>query len=131
MIAQMNIDCNRQIICLLWDDMRNSISLSLSLIIFLLFCFSGSYCEPIFGSDANSIASVVAADNLMHGPQHEEGDCHPESHTCHFGHACHCASDVPRKTVFIILSLSLLILDGRNLIYESPTIDGLVRPPIT
>ena len=110
--------------------MGNSFSLFITLMIFLLCCLSGSHCKPSFNSDTRGIVSIVAADSLMHGVQ-QEGDDSQGAHVCHFGHTCHCSFDVPKETVFKISSFSFLSLDGKNLFYENPTIDGLVRPPIS
>ena len=70
-----------------------------------------------------------AADNPV-GETQQEGDDSQGSHACHFGHACHCAFDVPKEAIFAISLSDLINLGGSNLFYENPTIDGLVRPPI-
>jgi len=70
-----------------------------------------------------------AAGNPVNETQQNSDDSQG-SHTCHFGHSCHCAFDMPKETIFAISLLDLLNLGGSNLFYENPTIDGLVRPPI-
>lgn len=110
--------------------MRTSISLFLALIIFSLCCLAGVHCKPSFNNDARGgISKALATDNPV-GENQQDGDDSQGSHICHFGHACHCAFDVPKETIFTISSLNLLSLGGSNLFYENPTIDGLVRPPI-
>lgn len=108
--------------------MRKFLSVALSLLLLLVLCMSSSHSESNLLASESHVSVIKAELASSTSPICDEGQT---SHPCHFGHACHFAALIPLNSNFALSEQATSLGAGRSASYKNPTLNKLIKPPIS